>query len=95
LKRGDVSKSIQCYMNEKGASEEEAREHITFLIKETWEAMNTAQRKNSPFSETFIEIVKNITRTSHFMYLHNDVKSSISKILFEPIIIPNVALALK
>ncbi|KAK6805501.1 hypothetical protein RDI58_003286 [Solanum bulbocastanum] len=95
LKKGDVSKSIQCYMNEKGASEEEAREHIRFLIKETWEAMNTAQRKKSPFSETFIGVVKNITRTSHFMYLHNDVKSSISKILFEPIIIPNVALALK
>ncbi|KAJ8529925.1 hypothetical protein K7X08_036760 [Anisodus acutangulus] len=30
-----VSKSIQCYMNEKGVSEEEARNHINFLIKET------------------------------------------------------------
>ncbi|NP_001233805.1 linalool synthase [Solanum lycopersicum] len=95
LKRGDVSKSIQCYMNEKGASEEEAIEHIEFLIQETWEAMNTAQSKNSPLSETFIEVAKNITKASHFMYLHSDVKSSISKILFEPIIISNVAFALK
>ncbi|KAM3291294.1 hypothetical protein P3S67_019583 [Capsicum chacoense] len=76
-------------MNENGASEEEAREHIRFLIKKTWEAMNTAERKNSLFSETFVRIAKDITRTSHFMYLHTDVKSSISKIILEPIIIPN------
>ncbi|XP_047250910.1 (R)-linalool synthase TPS5, chloroplastic isoform X2 [Capsicum annuum] len=91
LKRGDVPKSIQCYMNENGASEEESREHIRFLIKETWEALNTAERKNSLFSETFVRITKDITRTSHFMYLHSDVKSSISKILFEPSIILNAA----
>uniref|UniRef100_A0A3Q7FRD0 Terpene synthase metal-binding domain-containing protein n=1 Tax=Solanum lycopersicum TaxID=4081 RepID=A0A3Q7FRD0_SOLLC len=34
LKRSDVPKSIQCYMNEKSVSEEEAREHINLLIKE-------------------------------------------------------------
>ncbi|CAN4111969.1 unnamed protein product [Withania somnifera] len=90
LKRGDVPKSIQCYMNDKGTSEDEAREHIKFLIKEAWEAMNTSQRKNSLFSETFVGIAKDITRTAHFTYLHTDVKTSISKILFEPIIIPNV-----
>lgn len=95
LKRGDVPKSIQCYMNDEDASEEEAREHIRFLIKEAWEAMNTAQGKNSLFSETFVGIAKDITRTAHFMYLHTDVKSSISKILFEPLIIPNVPLAPK
>ncbi|XP_070039674.1 (R)-linalool synthase TPS5, chloroplastic-like isoform X3 [Nicotiana tomentosiformis] len=89
LKRGDVPKSIQCYMNEKGTSEEEAREHIRFCIKETWERMNTTQRENSLFSDTFVEITKNIARTAHCMYLHGDghgiqngeVKNSISKIL--------------
>ncbi|XP_075104669.1 (-)-camphene/tricyclene synthase, chloroplastic-like [Nicotiana tabacum] len=93
LKRGDVPKSIQCYMNEKGASEEEAREQIRLCIKETWERMNTAQRENSLFSETFVEITKSIARTAHCMYLHGDghgiqngeVKNSTSKILFEPI----------
>ncbi|XP_075095285.1 (R)-linalool synthase TPS5, chloroplastic-like [Nicotiana tabacum] len=97
LKRGDVPKSIQCYMNEKDASEEEAREHIHFCIKETWERMNTAQRENSLFSKTFVEITKNIARTAHCMYLHGhghgiqngEVKNSISKILFEPITIPS------
>ncbi|KAG7973866.1 hypothetical protein I3843_06G018500 [Carya illinoinensis] len=32
LKRGDVSKSIQCYMKKTGASEEDAREYISPLI---------------------------------------------------------------
>ncbi|XP_059313800.1 (R)-linalool synthase TPS5, chloroplastic-like [Lycium ferocissimum] len=100
LKRGDVPKSIQCYMNEKGASEDEAREHIRILIKETWELMNTTQKENSLFSETFVGIAKNIARTAQCMYLNGDghgiqntdVKSSISKILFDPISIPNVSL---
>ncbi|KAG5625401.1 hypothetical protein H5410_010619 [Solanum commersonii] len=107
LKRGDIPKSIQCYMNEKGVSEEEAREHIRFLIKETWELMNSsAHKENSLFSETFVEIAKNIARTAHCMYLkgdshgiqNTDIKSSISNILFHPITmeyIPNVPLLLK
>lgn len=98
MKRGDVPKSIQCYMNEKGnVSEEETREHIRFLIKETWELMNSAEKENSLFCETFIGIAKNIARTAHCMYLkgdshgiqNTDVKSSISKILFDPVTIPN------
>ncbi|KAF3432677.1 hypothetical protein FNV43_RR23779 [Rhamnella rubrinervis] len=32
LKRGDVVKSIQCYMHQSGASEEDAREHIKWYI---------------------------------------------------------------
>ncbi|KAL6326929.1 hypothetical protein AAG906_012536 [Vitis piasezkii] len=40
LKRGDVPKSIQCYMYETGASEEEARKHISYLIGDTWKKLN-------------------------------------------------------
>ncbi|XP_022897579.1 terpene synthase 10-like [Olea europaea var. sylvestris] len=43
MKRGDVPKTIQCYMNETGASEDEAREHIRSLIRETWKKMNQVQ----------------------------------------------------
>nr|XP_016512604.1 PREDICTED: (-)-camphene/tricyclene synthase, chloroplastic-like isoform X2 [Nicotiana tabacum] len=97
LKRGDVPKSIQCYINEKGVSEEEARERIQHLIKETWEMMNKAQRENLLFSRIFVEIAKNIARTAQCMYLHGDghgiqnaeIKNSISKILFEHITVPN------
>ncbi|KAL1080666.1 hypothetical protein V6Z11_D09G008600, partial [Gossypium hirsutum] len=40
IKRGDIPKSIQCYMHETGRSEEEAREHIKKLIDATWKNMN-------------------------------------------------------
>ncbi|KAL6326921.1 hypothetical protein AAG906_012528 [Vitis piasezkii] len=40
LKRGDVPKSIQCYMYETGASEEDARKHISYLIGDTWKKLN-------------------------------------------------------
>lgn len=36
MKRGDVPKTIQCYMNETGADEEEAQEHVRYLTGETW-----------------------------------------------------------
>ncbi|KAL4595817.1 hypothetical protein ACB092_12G119100 [Castanea dentata] len=72
LKRGDVPKSIQCYMNETGASEEEAREHIRFLISATWKKMNEDRAASSPFSETFIEIALNLARMAQCMYQHGD-----------------------
>ncbi|XP_060167938.1 (R)-linalool synthase TPS5, chloroplastic-like isoform X2 [Lycium barbarum] len=95
LKRGDVSKSIQCYMKEKGASEEEARKHIKFLINETWELMNKDLREELLFSEEFIGIVLNFLRASHCIYQHGDghgiqnshITNRISKLLFEPITI--------
>ncbi|XP_030500449.2 terpene synthase 10-like [Cannabis sativa] len=40
LKRGDVSKSVQCKMHEDGVFEEEARQHIKLLISETWKLIN-------------------------------------------------------
>ncbi|KAF8408702.1 hypothetical protein HHK36_004766 [Tetracentron sinense] len=62
LKRGDVPKSIQCYMNETSASEEEAREHIRGLISDTWKKMNEDRVADSPFSQTFIGIAMNLAR---------------------------------
>ncbi|TYI84641.1 hypothetical protein E1A91_D05G379300v1 [Gossypium mustelinum] len=50
LKRGDISKSIQCYMHESGPSEEEAREHIRNLIDSTWKKINEDQMAKLPFS---------------------------------------------
>ncbi|KAL6328032.1 hypothetical protein AAG906_033299 [Vitis piasezkii] len=64
LKRGDVPKSIQCYMYETGASEEDARKHISYLIGETWKKLNEDQAVESPFPETFIGIATNLARTA-------------------------------
>ncbi|KAG6675448.1 hypothetical protein I3842_15G102200 [Carya illinoinensis] len=72
LKRGDNPKSIQCYMNDTGASEEDARQHMKSLISATWKTINGNRIASSPFSKTFNEIAMNIARASQFMYQHGD-----------------------
>ncbi|KAK4572333.1 hypothetical protein RGQ29_030676 [Quercus rubra] len=72
LKRGDVPKSIQCYMNETGASEEDAREYIRCMINATWKKMNECIATSSLLSQTFIEMTFNAPRMTYFMYHHGD-----------------------
>ncbi|KAG5555550.1 hypothetical protein RHGRI_006257 [Rhododendron griersonianum] len=72
MKKGDIPKSIQCYMHETGASEEEAREHIKYLIGETWKKMNIDQGVESPCSQTFVELAMNLARMAQCMYQYGD-----------------------
>ncbi|XP_041011494.1 myrcene synthase, chloroplastic-like [Juglans microcarpa x Juglans regia] len=73
VERGDVPKSIQCHMNDTGASEEDAREYIRSLIGTTWKKFNEERTANSsPFPETFVEIVMNFARMAQCMYQHGD-----------------------
>ncbi|KAK3003869.1 hypothetical protein RJ639_019209 [Escallonia herrerae] len=62
LQRGDDPKSIQCYMHETGASEEDAGEHIRHLISETWKKMNEDRVASSLFNQTFIGAAINLAR---------------------------------
>ncbi|KAH7855347.1 hypothetical protein Vadar_023937 [Vaccinium darrowii] len=72
MKKGDIPKSIQCYMHETGASEEEAREHVKYLIGETWKKMNKDQGVESPCSQTFVELAMNLGRMAQCMYQYGD-----------------------
>lgn len=72
LQRGDTLKSIQCYMNEKGVSEKDAREHINSIIKTTWKEMNKQRLTPSPFSKYFIDSAFNVARASQFVYEFGD-----------------------
>nr|QWQ79612.1 TPS54 [Juglans sigillata] len=72
IKRGDNPKSIQCYMNDTGASEKDAREFIRSLISATWKKVNEERGASSSFSETFIEIGMNCARMSQCIYQHGD-----------------------
>uniref|UniRef100_A0A2N9I4N0 Terpene synthase metal-binding domain-containing protein n=1 Tax=Fagus sylvatica TaxID=28930 RepID=A0A2N9I4N0_FAGSY len=72
LERGDVPKSIQCYMNETGASEEDACKYIRNLIGATWMKMNEDRVASSPLSQAFIEIALNYGRMAQCMYQHGD-----------------------
>ena len=62
-------------MHQSGASEEEARKHMKFLIGETWKQMNQDRVTNSPFCKAFIEIATNLGRMAQCMYQHGDAHS--------------------
>ncbi|XP_010502465.1 PREDICTED: 1,8-cineole synthase 1, chloroplastic isoform X2 [Camelina sativa] len=73
LARGDVLKSVQCYMHETGASEEEAREHVQQMISDTWDDMNNETKPaRSSFSRGFVEAAMNLARMSQCMYQYGD-----------------------
>ncbi|XP_075653682.1 terpene synthase 10-like [Castanea sativa] len=72
LKKGDVPKSIQCYMHETGALYEGAYEYIQYLSGITWKQMNKVRVAKSPFSKTYIGIAVNLSRTAMFFYHHGD-----------------------
>ncbi|KAI3687948.1 hypothetical protein L1987_81653 [Smallanthus sonchifolius] len=63
MERGDISKSIQCYMHESGATEDEARRYIENLIMKTWKKLNK-ERANakSQLLREFIEYAMDIVR---------------------------------
>ncbi|XP_059628846.1 (-)-alpha-terpineol synthase-like isoform X2 [Cornus florida] len=93
LKRGDVPKSIQCYMHETGASEEEARDYIKCLIGEHWKKMNEDLFYVSPVSKSFVTVAMNLARTAQYNYQYGDgfgvgdreTKDRVLSILIEPI----------
>ncbi|PHT98657.1 Myrcene synthase, chloroplastic [Capsicum chinense] len=94
LKRGDVPKSIQCYMNKTNASEEEARQHIRVLISQTWTKLNEAHDVAAqPFPKIFVTCAMNLARMAQCMYQHGDghggnnstTKNRIMALLFKSI----------
>ncbi|KAJ8485843.1 hypothetical protein OPV22_018328 [Ensete ventricosum] len=93
LERGDVPKSIQCYMHETGVSEEVARGHIRVLIKGNWRAINGDRSFTSRFEENLKMMAINIPRMAQCMYEYGDglgkpgrvMNHRIRSLLFEPI----------
>ncbi|XP_057787954.1 sabinene synthase 1, chloroplastic-like [Salvia miltiorrhiza] len=71
--RGEVAKSIQCYMDDNNASEEEAREHMKWLIEETLKKMNKERvATDHPFSQDFIECALGMGKMAQYMYHYGD-----------------------
>ncbi|KAK1430035.1 hypothetical protein QVD17_12497 [Tagetes erecta] len=93
IARGDIPKSIQCYMHESGANEDEARAYIKDLILATWKKLNKERVCGySRFSKEFIECATNIPRMTQFMYNDGDghghpyiTESHVLSLLFNPI----------
>lgn len=93
IARGDTSKSIQCYMHESGATEDEARMYIKSLIIEMWKKLNKERASaDSQIPQEFIDCAINIPRMALFMYKEGDghghpdiTESHVLSLLFNPI----------
>ncbi|KAK3010327.1 hypothetical protein RJ639_011735 [Escallonia herrerae] len=93
LERGDNLKSVQCYMNETGATEEEARAYINGFVHETWKIMNKDLLESYPFSEPFLSANSNLGRTAQCFYQYGDghgvpdrwTKDHLTALLVQPI----------
>ncbi|RWV82211.1 hypothetical protein GW17_00056305 [Ensete ventricosum] len=72
LARGDVSKSIQCYMHERNVSEDVAREKLREMIRVNWRALNGDRTSSSPPEEYFKRVAINIPRMAQFLYEYGD-----------------------
>ncbi|XP_076947038.1 R-linalool synthase QH1, chloroplastic-like [Bidens hawaiensis] len=93
MERGDIPKLIQCYMNESGATEDEARTYIYKLIMKTWKKLNKERASaKSQVLQHFIDKAMNSVRITLFMYVKGDghgrpnvTKSHVLSLLFNPI----------
>ncbi|KAI6697510.1 hypothetical protein NL676_017629 [Syzygium grande] len=95
LARGDNYKALECYMNETGALEEAAREHVRHLVRETWKRMNKEVFEDYPFPGfgPFLSACSNLARASQFFYQYEDgyghpshkIKDQILSALFDPV----------
>ncbi|CAL5430280.1 unnamed protein product [Camellia sinensis] len=72
IERGDILKSVQCYMRETGASEEVARDYIWYQIDETWKKITEDVLEDSCLPHSFIGLAINLARVSHFIYQDGD-----------------------
>ncbi|KAL9668703.1 hypothetical protein QQ045_006241 [Rhodiola kirilowii] len=93
MARGDTPKAIQCYMNDTGASEQAAREHVEDLVREGWKKVNKLVLEERILPAAGIERLLNSIRAGHCFYQHGDghgiqdgvTKQLMSKLLFDPI----------
>ncbi|PRQ52883.1 putative (E)-beta-ocimene synthase [Rosa chinensis] len=69
--RGDVAKSVQCYMEEKGISEEEAHKNIKGLICYSWKKINEDSAK-ATIPKSIVNLSLNMARTAHCIFQHGD-----------------------
>ncbi|XP_011003226.1 PREDICTED: probable terpene synthase 9 isoform X2 [Populus euphratica] len=90
--RGDVTKSIQCYMIEKGASEKESKVHIKALINQAWKELNKENSKCS-LPKPLVNMSLNMARTAQCIFQFGDgigtstgvIRDRLTSLIVEPI----------
>ncbi|KAL1194647.1 Terpenoid synthase 3 [Cardamine amara subsp. amara] len=71
LARGDTMKSVQCHMNETGASEAESRASIRRMIGVAWDDLNL-EKRSCRLHQGFIEAAANLGRVAQCVYQYGD-----------------------
>ncbi|XP_031499139.2 alpha-thujene synthase TPS3, chloroplastic-like [Nymphaea colorata] len=74
IERGDVPKCIQCYMREKGVSEEAARHYVDGLLSNAWKELHKecTEATSNGTSHPLVHCALNLARMAQFMYQHGD-----------------------
>ncbi|WJZ99522.1 hypothetical protein VitviT2T_017960 [Vitis vinifera] len=67
IARGDVAKSIECFMIEKHISEEQARDQVGQLISHSWKKLNEESAKSS-LPKSAINSTLNMARTAQCIF---------------------------
>nr|C0KWV4.1 RecName: Full=Geraniol synthase Tps-5031G8, chloroplastic; Short=PsTps-5031G; Flags: Precursor [Perilla frutescens var. hirtella]ACN42010.1 geraniol synthase [Perilla frutescens var. hirtella] len=92
-KRGDVPKAVEICMKERNDTEEEAEEHVKYLIREAWKEMNTATAAaGCPFMDELNVAAANLGRAAQFVYLdgdghgvqHSKIHQQMGGLMFKP-----------
>ncbi|KAL0362759.1 UNVERIFIED_CONTAM: Bicyclogermacrene synthase [Sesamum calycinum] len=87
--------AVECYMNENGASKEEAFAELEEQVTNAWKDMNQEWlRPTVPVSMPVLTRVLNFTRTAHLFYIEDDeytnskanIKNIIHDVLVEPVV---------
>ncbi|KAK4398456.1 Beta-caryophyllene synthase [Sesamum angolense] len=87
--------AVECYMNENGASKEEAFAELEKQVTKAWMDMNQEWlRPTIPVSMSVLTRVLNFTRIAHLFYVEDDeytnskanIKDIIHSVLVEPIV---------
>ncbi|CBI28980.3 unnamed protein product, partial [Vitis vinifera] len=94
IARGDVAKSIQCYMIEERISEEQARDQVEKLIGYSWKKLNEASIDSS-LPKSMINSSLNMARSAQCIFQFGDgigtsigvTKDRLTSFIIKPILI--------
>lgn len=94
IARGDVAKSIQCYMIEEYISEEQARDQVEKLIRYSWKKLNEASTDSS-LPKSLINSSLNMARSAQCIFQFGDgigtsvgvTKDRLTSFIIKPILI--------
>ncbi|KAL0442876.1 UNVERIFIED_CONTAM: Trans-alpha-bergamotene synthase [Sesamum latifolium] len=95
IRKGDVPKSIQCYMHETGCNEEDARKYVKHLIDATLKKMNKDILIEKPV-KNFRTTAMNLARIALCVYQfgdgfgipHHETKKNLVSLIVKPIPMP-------